>query len=157
MCSANIVKPIISKVRLDDAVKTTSRVISGLSTAGLSEVARNNLPKDNLLNRAMQLPGEVPTGFGGIQDSFERFGLTKGDVPPAPQPPAPAPSEPPPQFAPATPSELAAMLRRRRLAALRMGLASTIRTSGYGLTDAPSLLTPAAAGTSGSGKQRLGQ
>lgn len=76
--------------------------------------------------------------------------------------PAEAPSDsdagPAPTVSPANPTDLAAMTNRKRLAALRLGLLSTIATSGQGVTSAPSLFTPSAFAVRMTGtKTALGQ
>lgn len=69
-----------------------------------------------------------------------------GDAGPEPTPSGPAPTE------------TAAMAAKRRLAALRMGLLSTIATSGQGVTSAPNLFQPSAFAVGASGmKTSLGQ
>lgn len=143
MCSAK---------KFDKAVNVTSRVVSGVLTLGGSEIARNNLSSNNPINKILQTPGRIVTGSGALQKTAAALGVTQPD--PVPTPEVPAPADPEATPIPPTPSEQAAMLRRKRLAALRLGIASTIRTSGQGVADVPSLMTPMAAGT---GKTKLGQ
>lgn len=76
--------------------------------------------------------------------------------PPPPADPVVDQAEPTPTFAPPNPSESAAMRRRKRLAALRMGIASTIKTSGTGADGNAALLAPTAAGGDSALKKALG-
>jgi hypothetical protein len=132
------------------AVQTVTRVATAVSTFGSSEAARN-----------------VP-GVGSIAKLPENVAGTVSNLVSPPKPQAPtdpgaaagadgqpsADQGPLPTASAADPTTLAAQARRRRLAALRQGIAQTVATSGQGVAGAPVLSTPAA--TSGL-KTKLGQ
>lgn len=139
------------------AVNTVARVVSGVTTLGASEIARNNLSSSNFLNQALNTPGNIATagqgGNGLISAGLDAAG--KAILPKVPAPPPPAPPEEgtsgdqprPGGPAPGTTSvESLQARRRKRLAALQSGLASTIVTGPGGAAGSPSLLSPSAGG-----------
>lgn len=162
MCSAKAVK---------NTVNTVSRVTSGVVTLGGSEIARNNLPSNNIVNKVLNAPGQIVSGGSTIPTVAVATGLVKPDVPdapPMPDPAAPGPDgpgtnqDPPSTITASDPTELAAQLRRRRLAQLGRGIAATIASSAAGDTSTASLLSPTASGSTPSVyaagmKAKLGQ
>jgi len=131
------------------------RVATAISTAGTSELARK-VPGP--VGQTAALPGNLAYQAAGGSGAPPSLPWDK----PSGTPAAPAVSDtgtgdagPAPTPTPASPTESAAMLARKRLAALRMGLLSTIATSGQGVTAAPNIFAPTAfaAGT----KTALGQ
>jgi hypothetical protein len=145
-----------SQPALQKAVSTTARVVSGVTTLGTSEIARNNLPASNVINQALRVPGRLVTGGNAIPTTATALGIVKPEAPPMPQTPTPSEPEPTPTFMAPNVSETSAMRRRRRLLALRGGINSTIRTSARGATDTANLLTPQAGGTAAALKKTLG-
>jgi hypothetical protein len=131
------------------AVQTVTRVATGIATFGSSEAVRNSqipgastlakLPENAAGTGADIVSPPRPTSPG--QASSDAAGGAGAD-----QGPLPTASAPDVQT-------VAAQARRRRLAALRQGILSTIATSGQGVAGAPVLLTPSAV----SGKTKLGQ
>jgi hypothetical protein len=128
------------------AAQTVTRVATGVATFGTSEIARKipgastlaSLP-ENAAGTAYDIvsPPKPPSSAGGAQSS---------DQPAADQGPLPTAQNP-------DVTTVAAQARRRRLAALRQGIMSTIATSGQGVGGSPVLLTPTAV----AGKTKLGQ
>lgn len=102
----------------------------------------------------------VPSAFKTANDASS-FVSGKPLIPPPSAPDMPGPASTPGDAGPTptpiapNPTESAAQQAKRRAALLRMGLLSTITTSGQGVTAAPNLFQPAA---SASGmKTQLGQ
>lgn len=112
--------------------------------------------------------GNVPKGTEALVDKTTggpgNASYVPGLDPKPPQPSAdmPGPSSGggdaggPPTPTPVAPTESAAMIARRKLAALRMGLLSTMTTGGQGVTSTPNLLIPTAS-AGGGVKTALGQ
>jgi hypothetical protein len=83
--------------------------------------------------------GALGGATGGFSDPVGTLTGKPTYVPPEPEMPAPAGSDAGPM-----PTMLPEQERKRRLALIRMGLLSTIKTSAAGVTSAPNLLAPQA-------------
>lgn len=138
------------------AVNKTMRIANAISTGGISEgvraIAKNN--PDNVLSKATMLTETGPTmiyNYAAKTLGASPLPGTPGANPAPPPPPPPDENtgdQPRPGgVAPGQTSVDSLQARRRkRLAQLQGGLASTIATGPGGAAGSPSLLSPSAGG-----------
>lgn len=144
--------PVVKKIA---SVASAVFPVVGLANHLVANAAKGNV---NPTTAVKQTSGDISSTFHNADPL---------NPPPPPAPPPVDTTTPPggggdsgPQPTPTgpAPTETAAMAAKRRLAALRMGLLSTIATSGQGVTSAPSLFAPSAFAVGATGtKTALGQ
>jgi len=128
------------------------RAAAGVMTFGGTEALRANKGTRNIVEKAESTVNKAFGGSGQTASGLMPYDRTSPidtalSLPPPPPAPDPIPTEgpgPSPTFMPPNPSETAAMRRRRKLNAMRMGITSTVLTSGTGVGAGGALLTPVA-------------